>query len=296
MIKEYLKVKRQQVDQALDRYLPLQTEEPMLLHEAMRYSVFAGGKRLRPILLCATVEALGGVPESCWPAAAALECIHTCTLIHDDMPVMDNDDYRRGKLTNHKVFGEDMALLAGDGLLAHAFLVLAQDQVTYSSAFTVTQLTRELAQATSSYGLVGGQVGDLLAEKGRLPHNKKLLHWIHERKTGALIIASVRMGAILAGCEASQLVQMTAFASKLGLAFQIKDDILDIEGQAELLGKTIGKDVAQQKLTFPSIYGLDQSKEMCRALLNDSLKDIAFLEERGAYLAQLARFVVNRDH
>lgn len=293
MASEILLERKPQIDAALDALLPAESELPALLHRAMRYSVFAGGKRLRPILLIESAEALGCDAEKVLPAACAVECIHTYSLIHDDLPAMDNDDYRRGKATNHKVFGEDIAILAGDALLTHAFALLASHQIKYSPPEKVLSAIAELAAAAGSTGLVGGQVLDLRWQQlgGR---NISFVETIHSRKTGALICSSVKIGALLAGSSEDQLQLLSSFGQKLGLAFQIKDDVLDIEGDELEVGKRLGKDAEQDKLTYPEVAGLPASRARCYDLLESAIRDIQFLGSRGERLCQLARFLIER--
>lgn len=271
------------VNEALEVYLPNETEHPSTIHAAMRYSVFAGGKRLRPSLAIAAHEMFGGKASDFMPAAAALELIHTYSLIHDDLPAMDNDDYRRGKPTNHKVYGEAMAILAGDALLTLAFeLMVHRLPERYSSA-RVLQSTAELAFAAGTYGLVGGQVVDILAEGSEVKNPSQTLDYIHAHKTAALITASLRIGAILAGATKNELAALTRYSTYLGLGFQIQDDILDATGTSQELGKTPGKDHIAKKLTYVSLYGLNEAQarlskcyESCLAALeslggNDAL-------------------------
>src|SRR5450755_308659 len=253
-LREYLAQQQKLVDAELDRLVPPDTTPPETIHRAMRYSLFAGGKRIRPILC---IEAARTVADECpgaLPAACSLELIHTYSLIHDDLPALDNVDYRRGKLTNHKVFGDAMAILAGDSLLTLAFQVLAQlDAPDYCK----TRLVAELAVASGTVGgMIGGQVADLEGE-GK-PPEAQLLETIHRAKTGALLRASLRMGAIYASATEEQIEALSCYGEHIGLAFQIVDDLLDVEESSEALGKTAGKDATQGKITFPAVYGLEQ--------------------------------------
>ena len=246
------------VDRALDRFLPPATAKPATMHRAMRYSLFAGGKRIRPALCLAAAAACGGDDSAAMPLACAVECIHTYSLVHDDLPAMDNDDYRRGKLTNHKVFGEGIAVLAGDALLTQAFEIAARCRgwPRYSHQLIVL----ELARAAGSLQLIAGQVADLEGEGKKI--SARQLRYIHERKTSALLCCSVRLGGMSANCTAAQLAALTRFGYNVGLAFQVIDDILDVTQTSEKLGKTAGKDTQAQKATYPSIVGLEKSRRI----------------------------------
>lgn len=286
--------RRRQVDAALERCLPEHGDHPPKIHEAMRYSVFAGGKRLRPILALLACEAVGGSPEDALPAAASLEMIHTYSLIHDDLPAMDDDDYRRGRRTCHRVYGEAIAILAGDALLTHAFLVLAD---AGPSRLTPAQRLRaivEIAEAAGSRGMVGGQAVDILAE-GREVDQPTLLY-LHTHKTGALIRASVRVGAIAGGADEERLQLLTRYGERVGLAFQIVDDILDIEGATAEMGKTAGSDLRRKKATYPAVMGLEESRREAAHLIGEAKDALRPLGEKGATLAALADFVGQRRH
>src|SRR5215510_8588375 len=257
-LREYLVQQQKLVDAELDRLVPPETAQPATIHRAMRYSLFAGGKRIRPILCIEAARTITDACDGVAAAACALELIHTYSLIHDDLPALDNDDYRRGKLTNHKVFGDAMAILAGDSLLTLAFQVLAQ---VSAPANRVARLVAELATAAGTVGgMIGGQVADLEGE-GQ-PPNAPLLETIHRAKTGALLRASLRLGAIYAGATDEQYAALSCYGEHIGLAFQIVDDILDVEESSEALGKTAGKDAQQKKITFPAVYGLAESRRM----------------------------------
>ncbi len=286
--------RRQQVDAALDRWLPVQGDHPPKVHEAMRYSVFAGGKRLRPILALLACEAVGGNPEDAMPAAAALEMIHTYSLVHDDLPAMDDDDYRRGRRTCHRVYGEAIAILAGDALLTYAFQVLADAGPSRLAPGRRLQVIAEIAEAAGSRGMVGGQAMDILAE-GREIDQPTLLY-LHTHKTGALIRASVRVGAVAGGAEEEQLQALTRYGERVGLAFQIVDDILDIEGATAELGKTAGSDLRRKKATYPAIMGLEESRQEAAHLLEEAKDALRSLGRKGATLAALADFVGRRRH
>lgn len=288
---EYLEDQRIAIERHLDRLTPSAEERPSILHHAMRHSLFAGGKRLRPILFCAAAEAIGKRDGAAEPACS-LELIHTYSLIHDDLPALDNDDFRRGQPTCHKAFGEAVAILAGDALLTLAFQVLAE--TTQASAAVRVALIQELSTAAGTVeGMIGGQMEDL--EAGGQPVQEDRLHYIHLSKTGALIRASVRMGGMFAEANESQLVSLSRYGRAIGTAYQIIDDILDIEGTSESLGKTAGKDVEQQKATFPAFYGLDRSKELAREQLAEALTAIEHLGEAGSWLRGIAERIVTRS-
>ncbi len=250
----YLKDKKQLVETALDESLPI--TRPEKIYEAMRYSLLAGGKRLRPILCLTTCELMGGTLEMSLPTACALEMIHTMSLIHDDLPAMDNDDYRRGKLTNHKVYGEDIAILAGDALLSYAFEYVATQTRNVALPQLIDVIAR-LGRTVGAAGLVGGQVLDLESE-GKSDVTVDTLKFIHIHKTGALLETSVVSGAILAGAKKEDLERLSRYAQNIGLAFQIIDDILDITSTKEELGKTAVKDAQEQKATYPSLWGFEE--------------------------------------
>lgn len=291
-LSSYLKGRQAQVEAALDRSLPL--IYPEKIYEAMRYSLLAGGKRLRPILCLATCELAGGTIEMAMPTACALEMIHTMSLIHDDLPAMDNDDYRRGKLTNHKVYGEDIAILAGDGLLAHAFEYVAL-QTQDVPAPQLLQVVARLGRAVGAAGLVGGQVLDLESE-GLSDVQEETLNSIHTRKTGALLEASVVCGGILAGVKNVELERLSRYAQNIGLAFQIVDDILDITATQEELGKTAGKDILAQKATYPSLWGIEISKAKAQQLVEMAKAELEPFGEKAYPLIAIADFITTRTH
>ncbi|HVV72301.1 MAG TPA: farnesyl diphosphate synthase, partial [Verrucomicrobiae bacterium] len=261
-LEEFLASRTALVNQALDRFLPPATTRPATIHKAMRYSLFAGGKRMRPALCLAAAAACGGEEARAVPLACAVECIHTYSLIHDDLPAMDNDDFRRGKPTNHKVFGEGIAVLAGDALLTQAFEITAKAKTP--PRYPHQRLILELADAAGSLKLIAGQVADLEAE-GK-PISARHLQYIHERKTSALLCCSVRLGGMSANCTPAQLKALTDFGYHVGLAFQVIDDILDVTQTSEKLGKTAGKDTKAQKATYPSIVGLAKSRKIAESL------------------------------
>lgn len=267
--------------------------EKGLLEESMRYSLIAGGKRIRPIVAIAAAKATGGQVESILPAACALELIHTYSLIHDDLPAMDNDDYRRGRLSNHKVFGEGNAILAGDGLLTYAFELLAQP-VTGVAAERQLRVIQEVAQAAGPEGMVAGQVADLEAEGKNLTLPE--IEHIHRRKTGAMLVVSARLGAILAGGTEEKIQALTRYAQAIGLAFQIKDDLLDLEGDSETLGKPAHSDLRQQKSTYPSLLGLEGARAELKARTSEAHAALETLADRATFLHELADYIAKRKH
>ena len=288
----YLKERAAAVDAALERFLPAETERPETLHKAMRYSVFAGGKRLRPVLVIAGAEAVGGNMAAVMPTACAVEMIHTYSLIHDDLPAMDNDDFRRGVPTNHKVFGEALAILAGDALLTLAFRLLADNVPATSSGPRLRDVLVEIADAAGSPGMVGGQVADIECE-GK-PADAEIVDYIHTHKTAALIRASIRAGAILSGATPAQLAALGVVGGALGLAFQIMDDILDVTATTEELGKTAGKDQAQQKATYPAVHGIEASRRRAQALVAEAHAVLAPFGPRALPLCALGTFMIDR--
>lgn len=288
----YLEKQQALVEEALDRSLSI--AKPEKIYEAMRYSLLAGGKRLRPILCLATCELSGGTLEMAMPTACALEMIHTMSLIHDDLPAMDNDDYRRGKLTNHKVYGEDIAILAGDGLLAYAFEYVAENTKNVPPQ-QILEVIALLGRTVGAAGLVGGQVMDLESE-GKTDISADTLTFIHTHKTGALLEASVVSGAILAGASREERQRLSKYAQNIGLAFQIIDDILDITATAEELGKTAGKDLKAQKVTYPSIWGIEESKVQANKLVEAAIDSLATYGEKAEPLQAIANFITNRKY
>ncbi|MGB4780419.1 polyprenyl synthetase family protein [Candidatus Methylomirabilis sp.] len=318
----YLEERRLLIDEALDRYLPGAGDSPKEIHEAVRYSVFAGGKRLRPILILAAAEAAGGQVEQALGAAAAIEMIHTYSLIHDDLPAMDDDEFRRGRLTCHKVYGEAMAILAGDALLTQAFILLSAEIPPYpplpkggrgdlegvrspdsyahgraSDAWGVDpearlKVIQEISQAAGSKGMVGGQVVDMLHEDREV--DLPTLQYLHEHKTGALIRVCLRVGGILASAGSEQMEALTIYGERIGLAFQIVDDILDLEGSLEALGKRAGSDLRKKKATFPALLGIEESRRWANRLASEAKQAVVIFGDRGAALAAIAEFVVTR--
>lgn len=291
-LEAYLRERSQLVDRALGRFLPRATAKPATIHKAMRYSLFAGGKRMRPVLALAAAEACGGTLERALPAACAVECVHTYSLVHDDLPCMDDDDLRRGRPTNHKVFGEGVAVLAGDALLTIAFEILAQAEAT--PRHSVAAQIRELASAAGSQRLIGGQVADLEGE-GRALRGVEL-RYIHQSKTAALLTASLRLGAMSANATPAKLAALTAFGEALGLAFQVIDDILDVTQTTEKLGKTAGKDAQATKSTYPAIYGLDASRAEARRLTAAAHAALKPFASRGARLREIADYLLAREY
>ena len=291
-LKHYLQARQQTVEAALDRSLTV--VYPETTYESMRYSLLAGGKRLRPILCLAACELVGGSVEAAMPTACALEMIHTMSLIHDDLPSMDNDDYRRGKLTNHKIYGESVAILAGDGLLAYAFEYVAT-QTQGVSADRVLRAIGMLGKAVGAAGLVGGQVVDLASE-GDPNITLETLEFIHLHKTAALLEACLMTGAVLGGGDDRVIAQLGQYARDIGLAFQIVDDILDITSTAEALGKSIGKDIDAQKATYPSLLGLDESRDRARHLVERAKEQLQPFGDDAVPLLALADYIVARQN
>jgi len=289
---DYIAARQKAVDAALNRWVPPESANPPTIHRAMRYSLFAGGKRIRPLLAIAAAEAVSPAPAGIESAACALELIHAYSLIHDDLPALDNDDLRRGRPTCHKVFGDAMAILAGDALLTLAFEVLSKlDNV---DACRRVELIRELSTAAGTVGgMIGGQVNDIEGE-GQVP-TAPLLESIHRAKTGALLRASVRTGAIYAGADPGQLAALTGFGQHVGLAFQIVDDVLDVEQPSEALGKTAGKDAAQKKITFPAVYGIERSREMAERERLEAHRALQSFDDRAERLRDLADLIVRRN-
>ncbi len=292
-IKTYLVSRQKLIERALDRYLPKATAKPATLHRAMRYSLFAGGKRLRPILCLAAAEACGGKIGNALPLACALECIHTYSLVHDDLPSMDNDDFRRGRPTCHKIFGEGIAILAGDALLTIAFEIVSNAKPT--SRYDTSILLREIAVAAGSQKLIAGQVADLEAEGRNAKRDQ--LQFIHENKTAAILRSSVRLGAMSANADARKLSAVTRFGQRLGLAFQIIDDILDVTQTSEILGKSAGKDVAAKKATYPAVIGLEKSRAEARRLTRQAHNALSMFRSRDAEpLHALANYLLEREY
>ena len=287
----YLAERRVQVEAALDQSLTV--VYPEKIYEAMRYSLLAGGKRLRPILCLATCELTGGTLELAMPTACALEMVHTMSLIHDDLPAMDNDDYRRGKLTNHKVYGEDVAVLAGDALLSYAFEHIAT-QTKGVPAKNILEVLARLGRAVGAEGLVGGQIVDLESE-GKKDVTIETLNFIHMHKTAALLEVSVTSGALLSDAPRQDVEKLRRYAQRIGLAFQIVDDILDITSTPEALGKSVGKDLQAQKATYPSLWGIEESKRQAQQLIDQAKAELKSFEKNRPLLA-IADFITARTH
>ena len=290
-IQLYLSDSKKLVDDCLERLLPPEIEKPETIHKAMRYSVFAGGKRVRPILVLASGESLAGDRNVLLHLGAAIEMMHTYSLIHDDLPALDNDDLRRGLPTCHKVFGDAIAILAGDALMTRCYQVLAD--IPELSDTVRLCIIREIAAATGTVkGMIGGQVVDLESE-GK-PIGAHALEYIHYSKTGALLKACVRCGALAAGAEVKALHALTEFGQKIGLVFQIVDDILDITSSSEVLGKTAGKDEKVKKATYPAFYGIEASKQKAKELADSAMEDIRDFGEGAQFLRGIATFIVSR--
>lgn len=295
-LKKYLKEQSALIDSALDRFLPKETELPNSLHKAMRYSVFAGGKRVRPILMLAACRAVGGESKQALPGACAMEMIHTYSLIHDDLPAMDDDDFRRGNPTSHKVFGEAVAILAGDALLTEAFKLLSEPLHTVGcEPAGLLAVIHEIAKCAGSYGMVGGQVVDMESE-GRSDLDLATVQYIHTHKTGALIKASVVAGALLGGGDKLQVAAITRYGEAAGLAFQIADDILDIEGTTEEIGKDAGSDEARGKATYPAVMGLVAAREEAESMMAYALAELEIFGAEADPLREIAQYIVRRKN
>jgi geranylgeranyl diphosphate synthase type II len=303
---EYLASRKRLIDDTLDAHLPLAATPPAVIHEAMRYAVLGGGKRVRPILAIAAAEACGAAVQPLLKQFAALELIHTYSLVHDDLPALDNDDLRRGRKTTHVVFGEAMGILTGDALLTEAFSWLAEPVAGMDAARQLRALT-EVSSAVDSRGMIGGQVADLLAERSQEQQHDRAerlreLQFIHANKTGRLLTTSVVLGGLLGGADETQLEALRRYGAAVGLAFQIVDDLLDQEESAATLGKTAGKDLAQGKLTYPSLVGANAARAEVASLLETALENAAMIETRTAaegisavnYLLPIARYVCER--
>ncbi len=288
----YLKAWQKRIDRGLDRFLPKQNAAPPTIHRAMRYSLFAGGKRLRPILCLAAAEACGGKSNNALPLACAMECIHTYSLVHDDLPSMDNDDFRRGRATCHKVFGEGIAILAGDALLTSAFEIAARAKPT--PRYSTAEVMREIATCAGSRKLIAGQVADLEAEGKKVTRDE--LRYIHENKTAAMIVTSVRLGAMSANADGKKLRALTTFGRALGLAFQVIDDILDVTQTSEKLGKSAGKDAAAHKATYPAVIGLDASRAEARRLTAAAQRALSSFGDKAAPLSRIANYLLAREY
>ncbi len=292
-LQTYLGQKKKRVDEYLEQYVPSENTYPQLLHKAMRYSLFAGGKRIRPILAISSFEAVGGSSDVILPFASALELIHTYSLVHDDLPAMDDDDFRRGKPTNHKVFGEAMAVLAGDALLTLAYSLITEERILKEIDPQVAlQASREISFGAGNFGMIGGQVVDILSEGTQVDYGT--LEYIHTHKTGALIRAALRVGGIIGNADREAMLGLTRYGECVGLAFQIADDLLDVEGTKEELGKNTQGDVSKGKITYPSILGREASRRRAQELVEMAIKNLASFGEAADPLRQLANFIVKR--
>jgi len=289
----YLEAKKKIIDEALERYLPGEDNYPPVIFKAVRYSLFAGGKRMRPILCMASAEAVGSNVESILPVACSLELIHTYSLIHDDLPAIDDDDYRRGRLTSHKVFGEDIAILAGDALLTEAFRLMSErtlmDKIPPEKLLAVIH---DVAEAAGYFGMVGGQVVDVQSEGKEV--DSEVLNYIHTRKTGAMITVAVKAGALLSNAGEVELNALISYGRHVGLAFQIADDILNVEGDKVLLGKGTGSDAKRGKVTYPALMGLDASRKKATDLVESALSAIKNFDHRAEPLRMIAGYIVER--
>jgi geranylgeranyl diphosphate synthase type II len=291
MFKAYCKAKLPLIDEALQKAMTIEGEIAPTIFDSMRYSLFAGGKRLRPVLLLAAADAVGADGNKFLDVACGLEMIHTYSLIHDDLPAMDNDDYRRGKLTNHKVYGEGIAVLAGDSLLTYAFeTMLSQEGVEPK---TLLRVVKEIASAAGPEGMVGGQVIDMESEGKAV--SLDTLQQMHRAKTGALFRAAVRAGAILGGASDEEVEALTVYAEKFGLAFQITDDILDVIGTAEAIGKPVGSDLKNNKSTYVTLHSVEIAQQMAKETVDDAIEALAMFGERGAVLKDLVEYLLKRE-
>lgn len=293
-LQKYIEARMTLIDAGLDRYLPPEDMLPATLHKSMRYSIFAGGKRIRPVLMFAACEAVGGLPETVVPTACAMEMLHTYSLIHDDLPAMDDDDFRRGRPTNHKLFGEATAILAGDALLTQSFVLLSDARYGKGvSAETRLRLINLIAHAAGSLGMVGGQVVDMESE--RKPVELPVVEYIHTHKTGALILAAVQAGALLGGADDKALAALTRFGELAGLAFQVADDILDVVGEQAVIGKDVGSDQERGKATYPALLGVEESRRRAAELRELALAALEPLGGRAEPLRAIVRYIVDRS-
>lgn len=292
MLKQYCREKCEVIDTALAELIPDENVYPSIIFEAMRYSLFAGGKRLRPIMLMAAADAVGGVGTRYLNVACGLEMIHTYSLIHDDLPAMDNDDYRRGKLTSHKVFGEGMAILAGDALLTAAFTTMLSQPAVDPAV--LVKVLGEISTAAGAKGMIGGQVIDLSSEGKKI--DLETVKLMHQGKTGALFEAALRAGAQLAGAEEWQIASLTEYAEQFGLAFQITDDILDVTGSQEKIGKPVGSDLRNHKATYVSLYSLEEAKKMAHQTVDNALQALSQFGSEAEVLREMVRSLLTRDN
>ena len=278
----------------LKKYMPKEEGYQKTVLEAMNYSLSAGGKRLRPLITLEACKIVGGNEEDAIPFAIAIEMIHTYSLIHDDLPALDNDDLRRGRPTNHKVYGEAMAILAGDALLNYAFEIMLSNSINKKDANKYLKAINEIAKSSGTYGMIGGQVVDIESEGKTIDKDK--LDFIHMNKTAAIIIGCMRAGAIIGGANEKELENITNYARNIGLGFQIVDDILDIIGDESKLGKNIGSDLEKNKSTYPSLFGLDESKKLAKELIEEAKTSISIFNEKDEFLKGLAEYIVDRDY
>ena len=292
--KQALKERANQVESLLKQYMPKEEGYQKTIIEAMNYSLSAGGKRLRPILAIEACSIVGGNIEDVIPFAVAIEMIHTYSLIHDDLPALDNDDLRRGKKTNHIVFGEDMAILAGDALLNYAFEVMLSNSIDKDNPNKYLKAINEIAKTSGIYGMIGGQVVDIQSENRQI--SKERLDYIHNNKTAAIIIGCMRAGAIIGNATEEQLENITKYAKNIGLSFQIVDDILDIIGDESKLGKKVGSDIENQKSTYPSLIGLEESKKVAYELIKEAKNSIELIDSNSKFLNGLADYIIDREY
>ncbi|MFR9070100.1 MAG: polyprenyl synthetase family protein [Paraclostridium sp.] len=292
--KDELKSRVNNVEILLNEYMPKEEGYQKTIFEAMNYSLSAGGKRLRPILTLEACKLVGGNEKDAIPFAAAIEMIHTYSLIHDDLPALDNDDLRRGRKTNHKVYGEAMAILAGDGLLNYAYEIMLKESIRKDYSNKYLKAINEIAKASGIYGMIGGQVVDIESEGKSISMDK--LDFIHMNKTAAIIIGCMRAGAIIGGASEIQLENITKYAKNIGLSFQIVDDILDVVGDEAKLGKKVGSDIDNEKSTYPSLIGLDKSKEIAKNLIEEAKLSISNIDKDSEFLNSLADYIVDREY
>ena len=292
--KDELKNRVNNIEILLNEYMPKEEGYQKTIFEAMNYSLSAGGKRLRPILTLEACKLVGGNEKDAIPFAAAIEMIHTYSLIHDDLPALDNDDLRRGRKTNHKVYGEAMAILAGDGLLNYAYEIMLKESIGKDDSNKYLKAINEIAKASGIYGMIGGQVVDIESEGKSIDKDK--LDFIHMNKTAAIIIGCMRAGAIIGGASENQLENITKYAKNIGLSFQIVDDILDIVGDEAKLGKNVGSDIDNEKSTYPSLIGLEKSKEVANQLIKEAKASINQISKDNAFLNGLAEYIVDREY
>ena len=292
--KENLNTKSAYIEDLLKEYMPKEEGYQKTIFEAMNYSLSAGGKRLRPILTMEACKVVGGNVEDAIPFAMAIEMIHTYSLIHDDLPALDNDDLRRGKKTNHIVYGEDMAILAGDALLNYAFEVMLSNSIDKENPNKYLNAINEIAKTSGIYGMIGGQVVDIQSENKQI--SKEMLDYIHNNKTAAIIIGCMRAGAIIGDATQEQLEKITKYAKNIGLSFQIVDDILDIVGDESKLGKKVGSDIENHKSTYPSLIGLDESKNIAYELIQEAKESINSINKETKFLSDLADYIIDREY